>query len=314
MIDVDDLKQQANGRWIGTLNSLGVNVRTDGKHGPCPLCGGDDRFRLDTDGSGYICNQCGAGDSISLVSKFLGIEFKEALKKIADELGNVGIDTVIKKKSSSVKANLNKVWRSSIAITPDDPVGSYLKSRGLTVSAGKLASMAGSLRYCAKCYESETKTEMPAMVALVIGVDGKPVSIHRTYLTPGGTKAAIGSCRKLMPSGRELSGAAIRLLPAKKGRIGVAEGIETALACARIHKIPTWSLVNSTLMESFKPPEGIKEIFIFGDNDNNFTGQKSAYVLANRLHRKKYNVFVDLPDLQGDWADQMEQYAKDNSN
>jgi len=56
-------------------------------------------------------------------------------------------------------------------------------------------------------------------------------------------------------------------------------------------------------MESFEPPEGVKTVTIYGDNDANYTGQKSAYILANKLALKGVKVNVIIPEGVGDWAD-----------
>ncbi|NDF83425.1 MAG: hypothetical protein EB130_09770, partial [Actinobacteria bacterium] len=53
----------AIGHWpsiLGALAGLSSDQLTD-KHQPCPLCGGEDRYRFDDqDGSGsWFCNQCG---------------------------------------------------------------------------------------------------------------------------------------------------------------------------------------------------------------------------------------------------------------
>jgi putative DNA primase/helicase len=54
--------ERARGRWREILPIFGIETRyLHNRHGPCPLCGGKDRFRFDDrDGSGsYYCNQCG---------------------------------------------------------------------------------------------------------------------------------------------------------------------------------------------------------------------------------------------------------------
>jgi putative DNA primase/helicase len=64
--------ERAAGRWKEILLQLGVERRfLTNKHGPCPLCGGVDRFRWDDrDGSGsYYCNQCGPGPGLMLIRK-----------------------------------------------------------------------------------------------------------------------------------------------------------------------------------------------------------------------------------------------------
>ena len=64
----------AQGRWQGILAELGLSDYLSGKHGPCPICGGKDRFRWDNKGGNgtYFCNQCGAGDGFKLLQEFKG--------------------------------------------------------------------------------------------------------------------------------------------------------------------------------------------------------------------------------------------------
>jgi hypothetical protein len=62
--------ERARGRWREILPQLGVETRfLTNQHGPCPICGGKDRFRFDDrDGSGsYYCNQCGPGPGLVLI-------------------------------------------------------------------------------------------------------------------------------------------------------------------------------------------------------------------------------------------------------
>jgi len=57
-------------------------------------------------------------------------------------------------------------------------------------------------------------------------------------------------------------------------------------------------------MESFKPPVGIKYVLVCADNDVNFTGQKAAYKLANKIVLKEgIRAEVEVPELPGDWLD-----------
>ncbi len=82
------IKQQAKGRWPDILAELGIEISRNRKHGPCPVCGGKDRFRFDDkDGSGtFFCNQCvpKSGDGLALIMSVLGCGFKEALKLVGD--------------------------------------------------------------------------------------------------------------------------------------------------------------------------------------------------------------------------------------
>ena len=117
------------------------------------------------------------------------------------------------------------------------------------------------------------------------------------------------SPKKLTPTVKPLSGGAIRLFPLKYNgftgdTVGIAEGIETAIAATQLSEIPTWAAIGTSLLESFQPPEGVKRVVIFGDNDTNFAGQKAAYILANKLVLKDYVVDVEIPAKVGDFNDE----------
>ena len=83
---VDEVKRAAHGRWPGVLTAFGVPAAMlVNRHGPCPLCGGTDRFRFDDrhgNGEDY-CNGCGAGDGFRLLEKHLGWDFPRAKLSVA---------------------------------------------------------------------------------------------------------------------------------------------------------------------------------------------------------------------------------------
>lgn len=92
-IQAADVKAAARGRWPEVLATLGGLPRESlsGKHGPCPKCGGTDRFRfIDQESGACYCNQCfctGNGDGISALQWARGWDFKTALHNLADYLG-----------------------------------------------------------------------------------------------------------------------------------------------------------------------------------------------------------------------------------
>jgi putative DNA primase/helicase len=59
---------------------MGVDARfLTGRHGPCPVCGGTDRFRWDDkDGTGsFFCSGCGPGDGFMLAERVTGKTCRE---------------------------------------------------------------------------------------------------------------------------------------------------------------------------------------------------------------------------------------------
>ncbi len=208
------LKDRAQGRWSGILPALGIGESfLTGKHGPCPLCGGKDRWRWDNlEGRGtWICSRCGAGDGIALVMKRNGWEFREAAVQIESLLGSSPADAPKRERSDGEKRDaMNRLWRLSKPVVSGDPVARYLARRvGLTRFPDCLRT-AYSLRYRSDCPSLH-----PAMIAMATTPDGAPSILHRTYLTYDGRKAPVTEPRLWMP-GTIAKGAAIRLAPAKR--------------------------------------------------------------------------------------------------
>jgi len=312
--DFDQVKADVVGRWPGVFQELGIKVG-DGKHCACPLCGGSDRFRMD-DGFGkgtWICNQCGAGSGWDLVMRVLGCEFKDAVEQVAPLVSKIPIGSVESEHTTSPEV-LRYMFSRSVRAHADNLVGLYLRMRGLQFVPPRL-------RYAASIREPETGSNMPAMLAVVTMPDGAAVTMHRTFLDKLGRKAKIENPRKLMPivSGsphKKTTGGAIRLYnPTDDGTVGVAEGIETAIACTQLFKIPTWATISATMMSGFIPPPGVKTVCVFGDNDENYTGQKAAYSLANRLVvTDKLTADVQIPERIGDdWLDELNRLATEDA-
>lgn len=301
-MDCDKILSDAVGKWHGILYRYGIDVG-DGRHKPCPLCGGKDRFRFDDkDGRGtWICNGCGASDGLGLLMRKLNIKFLEACEEVGKVIGTVKKNPISPEKKTSPE-KLRELFTSSKPIKAGDPVTKYLRNRGLS-------DFPPTLRYAPKCWEYETKKDQEAMLAVFSLADGEAVTIHRTFIKDG-KKLDIESPRKIMTPLKKMAGGAVRLYPQDGETLGIAEGIETAIACHQVCKIPVWASLSAVLMESFQPPVWAKKIEIFGDRDANYTGQKAAYILANRLFIKEHllvNVSIannkdfldDLVELQG---------------
>lgn len=100
-LSADDIKRQAAGRWPDILRTVcGLDSRQLNPkiHGPCPICGGTDRFRAldDVAESGALwCAKCHnkqttprSGNGFESVQWLLNCPFPESLRKVADFLGS----------------------------------------------------------------------------------------------------------------------------------------------------------------------------------------------------------------------------------
>ena len=293
-------KEVCRGRWQWLLPVMGVEASLlTGKHGPCPICGGKDRFRWDDkDGTGsYYCSGCGPGDGFMLAEKVTGRTFKELFALVQDNIGT-GPMPEIKPKTDD-QANrmaMRAVWEATEPPSEHSPVGLYQKNRLGRLWPSKSLREARGLRY-------GTATMHPAMVARISDPNDRGVNMHLTFLTEDGRKADIEPAKKVM-KGTLPDGCAIRLWPAAE-IMGIAEGIESAMSAAILYKMPVWAAINSTMLAKWVPPDEAKEIYIFGDNDGNFAGQAKSYALAHRLVAQfGRQVRVEIPYEPGvDWND-----------
>lgn len=304
---MSDIAKRCEGRWHDLLLMLGVDRRfLTGRHGPCPMCGGRDRFRFDNKrGRGtYFCNQCGAGDGIKLLMKFKGWDFKTFVYEVEEIIGKTRRQvTMAKETSESQRAAVEKIWSTGrpVSLGPDqpDPAANYLRNRGICTPR-----LPATLRFAERCWHKGVEAEFPALLARVDAPNGTLCQVHKTYLTDAGEKAPIDPVR-LFHWGQIEDGAAVRIGQAN-GRLGIAEGIETAISAALIFKMPVWAALNASMLQKWAVPDGVEEVHVFGDNDENFTGQSAAYALANRLSMQLSDsyVTVHLPETVGDdWND-----------
>ena len=289
----------AVGKWPGILVALGVDDKfLCRKHGACPFCGGNDRFRFDDkNGSGsFICAQCGAGSGMDFLMRLYGWSFKEAAANVDKVVGNVVESRRMDERTEADKfAAVKRVLRECRPVSYGDPVWLYLNRRtGVEL-------VPTDIKFHPGLFHSEGG-QYPVMVSILRGQDGTGVTLHRTYLTATGEKADVEPAKKFM-AGKRLNGGAVRLSRVSE-HIGIAEGIETALAASMRFGLPVWAATNSVLLEQFMPPVGVRSVRVFGDNDSSYTGQAAAYCLAKRLVRDGYAVDLDFPQgIDTDWCD-----------
>ena len=186
------------------------------------------------------------------------------------------------------------------------PVGQYLVHRGL----GALKKRPQALRMAALPYFEDgiEQGQYPVMLGAVTSSEGALVALHRTYISDIGQKAPVPCPKKLSRTSGLLAGASIKLFEPTtingKLTLGVAEGIETALACYLASGIPTWSCVSASGIKSFQWPDGLQSLVIFGDNDASGVGQSAARELAGRAAAAGLECRVLIPEIVGtDWLD-----------
>lgn len=278
-----------NGLELTALAGLGIDA-TPRVNKPCPNCGGTDRFSLYPTGR-YFCRQCGAGDFFDLIMKLHGCPFRDAVKMVETVVGGGQIPSKqqLKDSESRKQERVKKILTDAHAIIHGDNVYRYLTmERGFTpdILPSELLSHPG-LEYwhSDKLGEWKSLGIFSAMVAPVKSQSDSVVAVHVTYLLDG-KKAPVPSPKKLIGSPK---GGAVRLYPASE-EVGIAEGIETAIASSAIFDKPVWASLSASLMPLVELPNTIETVHIFADNDANKAGQTAAHKLINKIKQQNRKV------------------------
>lgn len=297
----------ARGRWEAILPGLGIDSRYLRRRlGPCPLCGGKDRARFrDREGRGdFFCNRCRSFSSFEVIMHTKGVEFREAAQMVDALIPNAPV-AAPRAAIDPAEARRHRVelWSESQPITAGDPVHLWFNRRLGEMPLDEIGL--SNLRYHPGVpFEGG---RYPAMLAKVVQHEGgRGVQLHRTFLTLDGHKALEGGSRALT-AGEAPKGCYVPL--GRSGEVlGIAEGIETALAASMLRKITVHAALNAGNLEHWTPPPGTKRVIVFGDNDASFTGHVSAYRLAQRLMQARAQgklectVEVKIPETVGaDW-------------
>lgn len=301
--EMDDLRQQAQGKWPSILAAAGVEkAYLVNRHGPCPICrDGKDRFRFDDkDGRGtWFCSQCSGGrggDGFALAQLVNNWSFRQTKEEIQRLVGTAKVAPIrLGRPPDQAREEMQEIWKLGRPIEAEPATANWWMNRvGVVPNFKTLRS-----RAVLKCPRFDP---MPAQIAIVQDVDGRAATMHKTYLAQNGTKAAVPEPRRLhdLPTP---PGCAVRL-GNPEDVLGIAEGIETAVAASILFDVPCWAALNAGLLEKWRPPEGVRRVIIFGDNDLNYRGQNAAFHLANKLTLGGIEVSVEIPEEPGmDWND-----------
>jgi putative DNA primase/helicase len=311
----------ANG-WLEVLRGVGIDESfLKDRHGPCPICGGRDRYRFDNrHGRGdYFCNNkgCGAGDGFKLVMGALGVDFREARNRIMvlAGLSEESSRPIASRTSAPIQEperadptqRVRKILRESCLIEDCEPVRCYLASRCLWPLPPEHSLRAHpSVEYWTKDDDGRPLLvgRYAALVAAVRDMCGELVTAHVTYVESSGQKLQSHDPRKLLSPLTAREGCAVQLMPHGE-TLGIAEGIETAVSASRMHEVPVWAALNTSLLSKWEPPSSVHKVIVFADRD--VAGLDAATKLMERL-QERVRLVIKTPQSK-DWNDALRSAA-----
>ena len=194
-----------------------------------------------------------------------------------------------------------RLWAQCVPLHAGDPCTLYLAQRGFhdVWPLPDVLRLHPALPYW---HGTEKLGTFPAMVAPIVAPDGRTVALHRTYLTADGQKAPVPTVEKLTAAAGPLAGACIPLHKPSRGVIGIAEGIETALAAWCASGVPTVAAYCAGNLAAWQWPAGVQRLVIFADADK--AGREAADTLRARALSRHLHCSVMTPSDDGaDWCD-----------
>lgn len=188
-----------------------------------------------------------------------------------------------------------RIWREAEPLG-GSPAKAYLENRGILAASSALRfhpqtplGPKGQARF------------LPAMIAAV-SLDEGPIAIHRTFLsTEASTKATFDKPKRALGS---LGEGAVRLFAPVSGKLGLAEGIESAISAYALNGVPVWATLGNERFGLVSIPDSVTELHLFVDHDAGgvlaASRGEAAYVRDGRT------IHVRKPSSRDtDWNDEL---------
>jgi len=273
------------------VDSLGGTWR--GKRGMCRCPAHDDRTpSLSVSlGRRAILFHCFAGcpnEKIIAELGRLGIRAPDLFNGSADPLPERVIE-------EAADRNACRLWQAAASL-PDSAAARYLSNRGIRLSSPELRFHGRT-----PLGPREAVRFLPAMLAAV-RTDVGVIAAHRTFLDPEMTRLApMESPKRALGS---LGRGAVRLSWPAEGKLGLAEGVESALSAMQLFGIPCWATLGNERFGLVAIPQSVSELHLFIDHDpgGDLAEERArdAYAVEGR------RILTRRPARPGaDWNDQL---------
>lgn len=265
---LDEAKAIPVRELVDRLGIVGLRPMSGELIGPCPLCGGTDRFGINERSGKYLCRRCGikGGDQVQLARDIWGCSFPDALKGLCgDKPVSIDPKEAARRRAMAKEAeekrnadaaryrkwairDAKKIWCAS-RDGNQGIVGAYLAARG--IDRDSLPIIPPALRFIVDHPyvkriggQLETLHRGPCMIAGVLNQAGSVEAVHQTWVdvNPPHGKATITRGDESFPAKLvrgSKKGGAIRLHTPESAKVlVVGEGIETTLSAMIVGAIP----------------------------------------------------------------------------
>ena len=319
MIPSDLIERASAVRIEDEIERRGIKLvgRVD-RCGPCPQCGGKDRFSINVRKQVFLCRGCAArGNVIALVRFLDGCGFLEGLEYLTGERAPAPSRPAPDAPSDDDRDARALMFAKQIVPEMRPILGSpgetYLRDiRKIDTSAIEdVLERTDGVGWHPAVYFNEPGHALHGRkLGAIIAVMTDPVTaestgaISRTYIHEG---------RKLRKAKTLGSPAGIIRLSEDADvleGLHFAEGLETALAGMSIGLRPMWAAGSTALMAKFPVLSGVEALTIIADHDANGAGERAAGEVASRWREAGRETHVYLREVLGDFNDVLLETAR----
>lgn len=298
MMNADRIERARAHRIEDVIESRDINLRGRVERvGPCPVCGGSDRFAINIRKQVWHCRGCRAGgDVVALIRHLDGVGFREAVEILG---GNFRTVQPVRISTSSQAVNdyeagqhrkAQYLWHARQPLTGSIAETYLRKARGyrgllpatLAFSAPRKVGHHPALIACFAICESEL-----GVLKAPHNVD----SVHLTLLKPDGSDKIASMPRLIIGSPR---GCPIMIAPpGDLLGLAITEGIEDGLSVYAAIGLGVWAAGSAGFMPKLADsvPDYIECVTIFAHADQ--AGQAGAKTLAESLNAKGTEVLIE---------------------
>ena len=186
-----------------------------------------------------------------------------------------------------------RIWRDAQPLRAS-PAKAYLESRGILAASQ-------ALRFHPRTpLGPKGRTRFLTAMIAAVSLDEGPIAIHRTFLS-GNAKADFEKPKRALGA---LGEAAVRLFAPVSGKLGLAEGVESAMSAYALTGIPVWATLGNERFGLVSVPESVTELHLFVDHDAG--GELAASRGLAAYARDGRTIHVRKPSSRDtDWNDEL---------
>lgn len=264
--------------------------------GPCPVCGGTDRFAAHLQKQVWNCRGCQrGGDVIALIQHLDRVGFRDAITTLIGARGTLRPEPVARADESEHQALALRLWDEAVAIGGTLAERYLVETRRLALPTDVSPRV---LRFHSAC-PFGAGARHPCVLALYRDIASDVArAIMRTALTLQAQKID----RKALGA---VGAAAIKLSDHADVTMGltVGEGLETTLAGIMKGFGPAWALGSAGAIAKFPVLGGIEALTMLAETGDGGANERATKECAGRWLAAGREVYRAMPTVGGDMND-----------